>query len=276
MEKPSQLTQVGHAALTYLAVTIARFVDQAFVAILRALSWNAFRTHRNCARWSRLMINLAMYSDQVIPENKKVDERLLDLLAMKGRRIGYVPSGPEPDFQFYRQKQTYYARMGFGLDLFFDLEHPLSASRISELFACDAIHLPGGNTRSFLHRLRTCGLFEPLASWARNGGLLIGTSAGAILMTPSVALDAIFSAEAPENVRDGTGLNLVPFEFFPHLNAKAEYFSLLLNYSRNTSRMIAACRDGDGVVIDEGAIENIGNIVWISNGAVVEAPGRVC
>jgi dipeptidase E len=215
-----------------------------------------------------------MYSDQVIPENKKVDERLLDLMAMKGRRIGYVPSGPEPDFWFYRQKQTYYARMGLGLDLFFDIEQPFSNSRTSELFACDAIHLSGGNTRSFLHRLRTSGLSEPLANWARNGGLLIGTSAGAILMTPSVALDAMFSGEAPENVRDGAGLNLVPFEFFPH--AKAEYFSLLLNYSRNTSRTIAACRDGDGVVINEGAIENIGQIVWISNGAVVEAPSRVC
>jgi dipeptidase E len=221
------------------------------------------------------VINLAMYSDQVIPANKQVDDRLLDLLATKGRRIGYVPSGPEPDFRFYHQKQAYYAQMGLSLDLFFDLEQPLSESRIDDLFACDAIHLPGGDTRRFLQHLKASGLSEHLADWARHGGLLIGTSAGAILMTPTVALDAMFSNEAPESVRDSAGLNLVPFEFFPHLNSKPQFLSMLLDYSKRTSGTIAACRDGDGILISEGAIASIGQIVWMSNGAVVEAPGRV-
>jgi dipeptidase E len=270
------LTSRSRSSAQSLDQRFGCFVDGADVAILRGLSSDAIRTQRNSDPWSRVVINLVMYSDQVFPEAKNVDERLLDLLAMKGRSIGYVPSGPEPDLRFYRQRQSHYARMGLNLDLFFNLEQPVTESRIGDLFACDAIHLPGGHTRGFLHRLRDGGLAEPLANWARNGGLLIGTSAGAILMTPSVAVDAIFSEEAPESVLDGAGLDLVPFEFFPHLNAKADYLSLLLNYSKNMSRTIAACSDGDGVVIDGGAIECIGQIVWISNGAVVEGPNQVC
>ena len=99
---------------------------------------------------------------------------------------------------------------------------------------------------------------------------MIGTSAGAILMTPTVALDAMFSGEDPMAVRDSGALNLVPFEFFPHLNKSAGYLPQLLAYSTETSRKIAACRDGDGIVVNGDVVESVGDIVWIANGAICE------
>jgi len=221
------------------------------------------------------MINLVMYSDQVIPENDKVDARLLDLLGGKRNRLGYVPSGPEPDFRFFSEKQAYYARLGLELDLFFDLDQEVDQGRLDALLSCDAIHLSGGDTQSFLARLIACDMLGHLRKWAVDGGLLVGTSAGAILMTPTIAVDAMFNGARPEDLRDGEALNLVPFEFFPHLDAKPDYLSRLLSYSKTTSRRIAACRDGDGVVIDQGNIENLGRIVWISDGVVVEPPNEV-
>jgi len=94
-------------------------------------------------------------------------------------------------------------------------------------------------------------------------------------MTPTIAVDAMFNGARPEDLREGEALNLVPFEFFPHLDAKPEYLSRLLSYSKTTPRRIAGCRDGDGVVIDQGNIENLGRIVWISDGVVVEPPSEV-
>ncbi|MCA9129230.1 MAG: Type 1 glutamine amidotransferase-like domain-containing protein [Planctomycetales bacterium] len=216
------------------------------------------------------MVSLVMYSDQVIPENNKVDARLLDLLAGRGKHIGYVPSGPEPDRRYYRERQDYYSKLDLDLSVFVDMSGPLDKVGLTTLLDCDAIHLSGGGTTAFLHLLRANGLLGALAEWTRNGGLLIGTSAGAILMTPTVALDAIFSGEDPRIVRDSGALDLVPFEFFPHLNKRADYLPQLLAYSAETSRRIAACRDGDGVVVDGDVVENVGDIVWIANGAICE------
>lgn len=221
------------------------------------------------------MARLVMYSDQIIPENDKVDVLLLNLMAGRGRRIGYVPSSPEPDRRFFHERQAYYAKLGFNLSVFLDTSGHFDEAELATLLDCDAIHLSGGNTRVFLKTLKTNNLLPTLAEWTRNEGLLIGTSAGAILMTPTVALDAMFSDEDPEVVRDGGALDLVPFEFFPHLNKSADYLPRLLSYSTRTSRIIAACRDGDGVVVTGDIVESVGDIVWIENGEIIEPPKTV-
>jgi dipeptidase E len=210
-----------------------------------------------------------MYSDQIIPENAKVDVRLLDLMAGNDGRIGYVSSGPEPDRRFYRDRRAYYARLGLDLSAFLDVSRPVNADELAALMGCDAIHLSGGNTRAFLHLLRVNGLVATLAEWTRNGGLLIGTSAGAILMTPTVALDAIFTGEDPAAVRNGKAFGLVPFEFFPHFDKAKGHLPKLMAYSANTSSRIAACKDGAGVAVAATVVESIGDIVWIQNGRII-------
>lgn len=216
------------------------------------------------------MLNLVLYSDQIIAENSAIDIRLLDLIDSKsaGTRIAYVPSGPETERRFFEERKLYYARYSLDLSLFYDLDEPHSAEELEDLFISDAIHLSGGHTGAFLQRLRLSGMLDPLRDWALRGGILIGTSAGAILMTPTIAIDALFFGQRPEEATGGDALNLVPFEFFPHLNAKANYLSELVRYSRHTTRPIIACNDGDGVVVSRGLVEGIGNPIWIADGAV--------
>lgn len=216
------------------------------------------------------MVNLVMYSDQIIPENEKVDARLLDLMAGRGRRIGYVSSGPEPDRRFYHERKAYYAKLALDLPVFFDTSARLNEAEFTALLDCDAIHLSGGNTQAFLQLLKANSLLDRLTEWTRKDGLLIGASAGAILMTPSVALDAMFSGDDPRAVENGGALCLVPFEFFPHMDESAHYLPQLLAYSTKTSSSIAACRDGDGIVVHGNVIESVGDIVWITNGEIVE------
>jgi len=64
---------------------------------------------------------------------------------------------------------------------------------------------------------------------------------------------------------------LLPFEFFPHLNANAGDLARLVTSSRHFERPILAVHDGDGVVVADGLVECIGNPVWISRGAVTQA-----
>ena len=213
------------------------------------------------------MVTLVMYSDQVIPQNRKVDLRLLDLLAGR-KRIGYMPSGPEPDRRYYSERRAYCAALDLDLSVFFDIA-AVDADGLADLLDSDAIHLAGGDTRAFLQLLKAHGLMATLSDWAQKGGLMIGTSAGAILMTTTVAIDAIFTGEDPKAVHDGGALNLVPFEFFPHYDSGRDYLPELLSYSAKTPNLIAACRDGDGIVVRGGVVECVGDIVWIRNGTVI-------
>ncbi|WP_244512649.1 Type 1 glutamine amidotransferase-like domain-containing protein [Ensifer sp. LC163] len=222
------------------------------------------------------MLNLILYSDQLFPDCSAIDRRLADLLKARGtgNRLAYVASGPEPDRNFFQSGQAYYGRSCLDLQLFFDLDEPRSAEDIAALFACDAIHLSGGHTGDFLERLRRSGLIQPLRDWALSGGTLIGVSAGAILMNPTIATDGLFIGRRPEDITDGDALDLLPFEFFPHLNDDATYLPALLRYSAHTPRPILACNDSDGVVVTDGRIECVGSPLWISGGAV-RAPGEV-
>jgi dipeptidase E len=66
-------------------------------------------------------------------------------------------------------------------------------------------------------------------------------------------------------------LGLLPFEFFPHLNADPNYLSELLRYNKISSSPIVACNDGDGVVVRNGKVEFIGAPLWIADGQINEA-----
>ena len=215
------------------------------------------------------MLNLVLYSDQIVPACAAIDLRLVELVAAHGagNRIAYVASGPEPDRDFFLAGQAYYGRLGLELALFFDLDEPHSADDIAALFASDAIHLAGGHTGGFLERLKRSGMLGPLSDWARSGGILIGVSAGAIVMAPTIATDALFIGERPEDIEDGAALGLTPFEFFPHLGDDDGYLPALLRYSLSTPRPILACNDGDGIVVSGGRIECFGNPLWIAAGA---------
>ena len=219
------------------------------------------------------MVNLVLYSDQTEGEGLEIDDRLLRLVREEscGNRIAYIPSGPDPERYFFNACKTYYTRLGLDVPLYFDLDVPHSAEETADLFACDAIHLSGGHTGDFLARLKRSAMLGPLRDWALKGGILIGVSAGAILMAPTIATDALFLGEMPEDVADGDALDLLPFEVFPHLDDDATYRPALVRYSRHTTRPILACNDGDGAVVTEGRVECFGSPVWIVDGAIKPA-----
>ena len=124
--------------------------------------------------------------------------------------------GPEPDRRFCTERQAYHEKLDPDLLVFLDIGGPTGPDDLAALLDCPEIHLSGGHTRVFQRLLKENGLLVALADWAQNGGILIGTSAGAILMTPSVALYALLSGKDPKAVRGAEALGLVPCEFFPH------------------------------------------------------------
>jgi dipeptidase E len=210
-------------------------------------------------------LRLVLYSDQVIAANRELDLEVLRMLEGTARRVGYLTSAPDPARRFFAAKQAYYAQYG-GVELiYFD---PEDCAR-DALLGCDAIQLTGGDTRGYLARLRRADLIAPLRDYALRGKPLIGTSAGAILMTPSIAVNALFEGTTPADSPDQAALDLVPFEFFPHLQAYPAHLQALSSYSRqNGGRPIYASADGDGILVEDGISRAVGAIVEIRDGDV--------
>ena len=85
------------------------------------------------------------------------------------------------------------------------------------LAAYDAAMLIGGNPYYLLHSIRSNGFAQPLRRLAEQG-TLIGVSAGAIVLTPSIAVIDVFTPGMNSDVglTDKTGLSLCDCEILPH------------------------------------------------------------
>lgn len=132
--------------------------------------------------------------------------------------VGFLPSSPDPDRFWFEPRRAYYGEHGLELR-YFGLEDEFDEARLPELFGCDAIHLSGGNTFQFNHWLRERGLADRLRKYVADGGVLIGVSAGAILMTPEVSSSLLCGDVPYRGQSGGPGLGLVDFAVVPHIGA---------------------------------------------------------
>lgn len=206
------------------------------------------------------MRKLALYCDQDIPANFKINQRLLTLLNKPIPRVGYIPSGADPEGSFYLDRQTYYSALGIDLAFSLELNDNFQPELFPYLLACDGIHLSGGNTYHFLYWLRQRGLIDPIREFVAHGGVLIGASAGAILMTPEISATA-YCADNPlpgEEMDNLDALNLVDFAFFSHIDHFPEHENQMIEYSREHDFPIYGCANGDGIIVDGDNIEFLG------------------
>jgi dipeptidase E len=208
------------------------------------------------------MAKLVLYSDQVIEKNRKVDNELLKLFNKTSPSIAYIPSCSDLTRKYFNQKIDYYKALGIEDLKYFDLDEEYDALTVNEIFNYDAIHLSGGNTFYFLHLLRKRGLIDLLGAYVKDGGILIGISAGSIIMTNDISVAGV-GEESDENIigiEDKIGLGLVDFEFAPHWNGSMEYLELISKYAKDKNKVVYACKDGDGIIINGNDIKLIGDV----------------
>lgn len=207
------------------------------------------------------MPKLILCSCQDSPEDHAVKLELLRLIAKPRPRIAWIPSDFRSGSHWFHAKAAYYARDDAVLEepVRFDLD--FAAADLERLWTFDAIHLSGGNTVEFLRSLRHHQMLELLRMYARDGGVLIGESAGAILMTASI--ETTFIGESgdphPEDDREYAALGLVDFAFVPHYSGHLE--TTCRELASKLRRTVYACRDGDGVVVKEGERRLIGKVL---------------
>ncbi|MCB2340458.1 Type 1 glutamine amidotransferase-like domain-containing protein [Clostridium estertheticum] len=210
------------------------------------------------------MKKIVLYSDQIIKENRKIDYELLRLLNKKNPSIGYIPSCSDLTRKYFNPEVQYYNELGISNIQYFDLDKEYDETKINDIFQSDAIHLSGGNTFYFLYLLKKRNLVKSLQLYVEQGGILIGISAGSILLSKTIDM-AQFGDEDIVGIEDRSSLGIVDFQFMPHWSddESIKYLDLLKNYSKVKKTTIYACNDGDGIVIDGDDIKFIGNVIKI-------------
>jgi len=201
---------------------------------------------------------IVLYSDQEIPENNRVDLKLTGLLSETKKDIAYVASSPEEDRFYFGRKKHYYSLLGIDLAEYFDQQILESSEARKRLVSYSAIHLSGGNTFVFRNWVFSQGIDLILTQYCHSGGMLIGTSAGAILMTPDIST-AVLCGDAVDQKEATGGLNLVDFLIWPHYEESEEKnintFSLI-----DSSKVLFKIPDGSGIVVSNLKTELIGNV----------------
>lgn len=217
-------------------------------------------------------LRLVMYSDQVIPANRQVDPYLLALTGKSHPKIGYIPANSDPHRIYYQDRRAYYAEIGAELTPYFEVDRHFHPENLADLLACDAIHLAGGNTFYFQKWLFARGMFAVLREFSDNGGVLIGISAGAILMTPEIEAGQICGDQVVSGLEDWRGMRLVDFHFIPHINSFADPHKVLKDYSGRKQAAVYGCPDGGGVIIQGDHVELLGNVFVYTHGEFVSGP----
>lgn len=217
---------------------------------------------------------LALHSDQ-LDNRQDIDRRLVQLLAKDRPRFAFVPSASDTTRRYFADRRTYYAKLGVDLAEYCDLGDEYDELAIERAFGCDAIHLSGGNTFAFLAAIHHRNLGPRLTKYAGGGGALVGVSAGAILMTPTILTASICGDQDHWSTEDASGLGLVRFDFIPHVSRIGDPQRVVSEYAtQHPDRLVVGCSDGEGVLINGNRTEFFGNLT-IGLGSTCTCPFEI-
>ncbi len=196
---------------------------------------------------------LSRTDDLNIELNKVIGEEIVK----RGGRVAYISSEPQnSDRPYYLSTIQDYKAINESINVdYFDLSQNFSDEDLNKLAKYSTVYLSGGNTYTFLDSANKRGLKEILKKVLDNGGLLIGASAGSLMMTPTIDL-AYGCDENVIGLQDTRGFGFVSFEFHPHYTEEDNNF--LSNYK--TKNTVYLCRDGDGIFVSNNQVKMFGDI----------------
>lgn len=209
-------------------------------------------------------MNLLFYSGGTEYANKQLDEELYSFIEKKRNpRMTFIPSCSWDSDRYYKEIKTIYRKVGFHSVDCFVVDAEFSSKQLAHALDSDAIYLSGGNTFYFLKYLRQSGVLPKLRAFVERGGILMGLSAGSIIMTPHIMMASIPRGDADTNdvrLKNLNALKLVHFEYCPHYEGKKRVDEELKRYSRGKDHPIYAAPDGSGIVVKDGKMSFVGEI----------------
>lgn len=206
-------------------------------------------------------MKLVLYSGGDQSENLNLNKNLLELVSKDKVRMTFIPACSYHGQEDFQDIIDQFRPLGVKKFLRWDIDRPYSNLVRRTAFDSDIIYLGGGNTYYFLKFLKKEGLVTEFRKWVRDGGILCGMSAGAILLTKNIETAGFPDFDKDDNdegIKNFNSLDLVEFSFFPHYKNSKRYDSELNKYSKSNEVPVYACPDGSGIVITGNEIKFVG------------------
>ena len=130
-----------------------------------------------------------------------------------------------------------------------------------ELLGYDVVELIGGNPYYLLDSIRKHGFCSVLKFFAEEK-LIIGCSAGALVLTPSLELIDLYSPEMNfMGLDDLTACNVTDVYVLPHyskfINKFDGFEEKCSEYERSVGCEVVRINDGEGVIVNKGVVDLI-------------------
>lgn len=205
------------------------------------------------------MKNIVIFSS--FTPNKKICARMQKKLP-NDAKIGYIPAGIHDKFSaLHAGYELWWAgKMGFKDAVYFPIGTYYNEKGLAELLSCDAIAISGGNTFELLLMLQIRGLIPILRKYCEDGGILMGASAGGIVMCPKIRI-AGFADPNYFGLKDLNSLGLVDFEVKPHWQTWAAYKGMFLNYKKQYGvNRLYGLSDGQAIWVTDNGVRFYGGM----------------
>lgn len=125
----------------------------------------------------------------------------------------------------------------------------------------DIVFISGGNTFHLLNQARSTG-FEKWLNQKKDSKVVVGSSAGTILMTPTIEVAGL--EPGPDvnraGIKDLTGLGWVDFEVEPHCDQGR--FEVVEQYAEGRDSKVYAIDDQSAIVVTDNKIEVVSEGSW--------------
>lgn len=183
-------------------------------------------------------------------------DEIQSIVTEQGSRLGYIPSQYDATRFFFNKTKPLLEDFGFDEYYYADIDQEFEESHLEQLKTCDAIYLSGGNTFYFLNNLRKRGMIPFLQAFVERGGILIGVSAGAMIMTTTIEA-AQFLDPNEIGLDDLNGLGLVEVHFLPHSDKVIDHME---EVKTGLTGQVYACKDSAGLIVHNGTVQTYGKI----------------
>ncbi len=191
-----------------------------------------------------------------------VDQRIMKAIKNQinsDSKVVYIRGKSSSSNKFFTDVCNFYKQLGINNVEYYDLDHNYNQADLQAIEDCDMIHLGGGNTYIFNQRVKDGNYYHLFQNILRSDKLVIGESAGAIILTKDIGITAILGEE--NKSIDSTGLGLLKLQFLPHYNAlNAKQVGLIEDYQSVDNGPIIVTNDGGGVLFDSEDIRLVDSV----------------
>ena len=200
-------------------------------------------------------------------ENANLKKRMQEIFLNKKYTLSYIPSMTDRKLKYFERTKKQLSEYGNFEFNYFDIDDFCNMDKIDKIFKSDVIYLSDGNTYYFLNNLKKRYFITRLRRYVKNGGHIIGSCAGAIMMAKDIS-SAQFGSEDIIGLSDLSSLALVDFDFMPRWNKRSHYLNDIKEYSNNTGNTIYTCNDGGGIIVINNKLQFYGEINRIKEGQI--------